>query len=232
MLQAKNIKVDPRQFWEDKILGWEEGRYKLNQKNSNLLERLANRASDSLRFRVEITPTLIAPFVQGKRIVELGCGSGLLAKRFIDAGAKSYLGIDIAESAILKARSLPGNSNAKIQFAVSGIEEMAPLECDIVISLGLIDWLTDDEIAKMFELCGKADYLHSIAERRISIQQYLHRLYVHFSYGRRTGAYRPRYLTVKQIKKLADLAAVRPIYVFRDNRLSFGAMVSSLPIKL
>ena len=117
------MKVDPKQFWENKILGWEKGRYECNQKNFTMLERLANRASDSLRFRVDVTPDLIAPFIRGKRIVEVGCGSGLLAKRFIDSGATSYLGIDIAECAILKARATHEQSNTKIQFAVGRIDE-------------------------------------------------------------------------------------------------------------
>jgi 2-polyprenyl-3-methyl-5-hydroxy-6-metoxy-1,4-benzoquinol methylase len=36
--------------------------------------------------------------------VELACGSGFLARRLIEYGVASYLGIDFAETAIAKAR--------------------------------------------------------------------------------------------------------------------------------
>jgi hypothetical protein len=71
--------IDSKQFWEDKILTWEDGRYGEEVKAGSWLERIANRASGSLRFRLTITKELLASHVKGKHIVELGCGSGFLA---------------------------------------------------------------------------------------------------------------------------------------------------------
>jgi SAM-dependent methyltransferase len=221
--------VDPKQFWESKILAWERGRYGKPDHPMGLLEWIADRSSMSLRYRVAVTPELLRPFLTNKRVVELGCGSGLLAGTFIEYGAKSYLGVDIAEPAIEKARETYHGQD-QIEFAVSDITTLPQISADLVVSLGLLDWLTDEEIADVFLKSGSADFLHAIAERRRGVQQWLHRSYVQLAYGYRTTSYRPRYFDYDQIKRLATVADNRPVYIFRSWRLSFGALISSLPI--
>ena len=221
--------VDAKEFWEAKLIGWEQGRYGSPDRPLGFLEWIANRSSSSLRFRVSIVPELLKPFLSNKKVVELGCGSGIIARKLLDYGAASYFGIDIAESAIETARSRYGN-DARMQFQFGSVAGLPPLSADLVVSLGLFDWLTDDEIAAVFRQSGKADFLHAIAERRPGIQQWLHRSYVQLAYGYRTDQYRPRYLTCEHVKSLSAAGASRPLYVYRNWRLSFGALLSSLPI--
>ncbi len=221
--------VDPKQFWEGKLLAWEQGRYGSLDRPRGLLEWIANRSSMSLRFRVAITPELLRPYLANKRVVELGCGSGIMAGKLIEYGVASYLGVDIAESAIETARARHGD-NPKVRFLAISVADMPPLSADLVVSLGLFDWLTDDEITSVFRKSGSADFLHAIAERRPGVQQWLHRSYVQLAYGYRTDSYRPRYFKFGHVSRLATVAINRPIYVFRSRRLSFGALVSSLPI--
>ena len=222
--------VDPKQFWEDKLLTWEQGRYGKPERPLGPLEWIANRSSTSLRYRVAIVPELLRPFLAGKRVVELGCGSGLLAARLIEYGAASYLGMDIAETAIRRARESHSGRDARIAFSVGGVADLQPLAADLVMSLGLFDWLRDDEIANVFAKSGAADFLHAIAERRPGVQQWLHRAYVQLAYGYRTESYRPRYFTCERIEALAIAAVPRPLYVYRHRQLSFGALISSLPV--
>lgn len=221
--------VDPKQFWEGKLLGWEQGRYGTPERRTGLLEWIADRSSMSLRFRIAITPELLKPFLAGRHVVELGCGSGLLAAKLVEHGAASYLGIDIADAAIMRARECHGR-DARIRFEVDSVAAMPRLAADLVISLGLFDWLNDEEISAVFVKSGSAHFLHAIAEKRPGVQQLLHRCYVQLAYGHRTSRYRPRYLTCAHVAKLACARADRPIYVHRDWRLSFGALLSSLPI--
>jgi len=221
--------VDAKQFWETKLLGWEQGRYGSPDRPLGLLEWIANRSSSSLRFRVSIVPELLKPFLASKKVVELGCGSGLIAQKFLDYGAANYLGIDIAESAIEKARARHGK-DTRMQFQVGSVGELPPLSADLVVSLGLFDWLTDEEIAKVFRQSGNAEFLHAIAERRPGVQQWLHRSYVQLAYGYRTDQYRPRYLTCEHVRSLSAARACRPLHVYRSWRLSFGALLSSLPV--
>jgi len=223
------VPVDAKEFWEAKLIGWEQGRYGSPARPLGFLEWIANRSSSSLRFRVSIVPELLKPFLSNKKVVELGCGSGIIARKFLDYGAASYLGIDIAESAIEKARSRHGNE-PRMQFQVGSVAELPPLSADLVVSLGLFDWLTDADIAAVFRQSGKADFLHAIAERRPGIQQWLHRSYVQLAYGYRTNQYRPRYFTCEHVRALSAAGACRPLYVYRNWRLSFGALLSSLPI--
>src|SRR5262249_53918579 len=73
-------------------------------------------------FRVAITPELLRPYLANKRVVELGCGSGIMAGKLIEYGAASYLGIDIAKSAVETARARYGD-NPKVR---SSVAEMPP----------------------------------------------------------------------------------------------------------
>jgi SAM-dependent methyltransferase len=127
--------VNPKQFWEAKLLAWEQGRYGGPDRPRDLLKWIANRSSMSLRFRVAITFELLRPYLANKRVVELGCGCGIMARKLIEYGAASYLGIDIAESAVETARARYGD-NPKVWFLASSVAEMQPLSADLVISLG------------------------------------------------------------------------------------------------
>jgi SAM-dependent methyltransferase len=225
--------VDPKQFWEQKILTWEEGRYGVPSEGSPLLESAANRTSASLRFRMDITRQLLASFVSGKHVVEVGCGSGLLAGEILAMGAVSYTGYDIAEAAVTRARKRAEDLGVgeKAHFRVSSVTDLPSLDTDIVFSLGLLDWLNDEELEALFKAGGKADYLHAIAEKRTSFAQLLHRVYVHLAYGYRTGSYVPRYYTLTALEPLLQRYNRAKVNVFRHPNLSFAALISSLPLE-
>jgi len=224
--------TDHKQFWEKKILAWEEGRYGPPSEGRRLLEDIANRSSASLRFRLDITRQLLGPFVEGMRVVEVGCGSGLLAEDILAMGAVSYTGYDIAEAAVARARKRIEKKGieGKTCFEARGVMDLPNFEADIVFSLGLLDWLNDEELESLFRADGSAHYLHSIAEKRTSISQLLHRIYVHLAYGRRTGSYVPRYYCVAELEPLIRRYNPVDVKVFRHPRLSFGALITNLPI--
>jgi len=223
--------VNPRDFWDNKILRWEEGRYGESQDQRSVLERLAKRASSSVRNRQIVAARLIGECCRDRRVVEIGCGSGRLAAPLMAAGAASYTGYDVAPAAIAEAerRRQDDGLADTVTFVAADIQAMPALEADIVFSLGLFDWLTDAEIALLFEKCGDADFLHSFSEKRATASQWLHRFYVFLAYGWRTGAYVPRYQTAGELAALARVHGPRPINVYRDPALAFGAMLSTLP---
>lgn len=218
---------DAKRFWNDKILAWEDSRYS-GHTGQGWLEWLAGTVSTSLRFRLDHAAAYLEPHVRGRRVVELGCGSGLLARRLIAAGATSYQGFDIADRAIARARATHADLCGRVSFDVAAVSSLTPLGDVVVLSLGLFDWLDGPDIAHVFAIGRDGYYLHALSERRASVQQSLHRAYVHLSYGRRTG-FTPRYHRLTEIQRLlADQGLPSP-QVIRHPRLRFGIFVSSLP---
>jgi SAM-dependent methyltransferase len=226
------MNVDPRGFWEDKILRWEADRYGQGAPGAGLLERLARRASRSLRARLSSAREILCRNVKGRRVVELGCGSGLLAEPLVEAGAESYLGLDIARNAIEGARERVRSSPSasRIRFDVADVGLLPPLAADVVFSLGLFDWLTLAQIESVFAAGGDSDYLHAIAEKRVSLSQYVHRAYVFVAYGHRTHGYVPKYYAAAEIAARAAPHNRRPVNVYRSPAISFGALVTTLPL--
>jgi SAM-dependent methyltransferase len=226
------VAVDVRTFWERKILGWEGGRYREGVGEPGLLNRLADWSSDSLRFRVQIAGELLAPHVAGRRVVDLGCGSGLLAPALVAAGAAHVHGVDIAEAAIERARARAAEAGIadRTSFERASIDELGPLHADVVVSLGLTDWLDDAGLDRMFALSGGADFLHAISERRATPAQALHRAYCWAAYGWRTGGYVPRYFRAADFAAIALRHRPGPVRIWRHRRLSFGALLTTLPL--
>jgi SAM-dependent methyltransferase len=174
---------------------------------------------------------LLAPHLPGRRLVELGCGSGLLAGRLISLGAAHYQGFDISEVAIARARDrqIMQPTATRIAFDVASVTELGPQGDSLVFSLGLFDWLTPDEIAHVFSIGRSGCYFHAVAERRRSVEQAIHRAYVDLSYGRRTG-YRPQYHSVTDINALLARAELPPTNVYRHARLRFGIFATDLTL--
>ncbi len=223
---------DKQRFWERKILDWEVGRYEPGRVRHGLLEALADRASASLRFRLKSTGELLAPHVSGAKVVDLGCGSGRLGEALLEAGAARYTGYDVAASAVEagKARAESLGWGDRAAFVCAGVSALPPLEADLVVSLGLMDWLTDEEMAQVFQASGDAHFLHAIAEKRISPTQWIHRAYCWAAYGYRTAGYVPRYHDAGAFASSIRRFRPGPVYVWRHPSLTFGAYMTSLPI--
>ena len=212
--------ADPKAFWNAKILGWEASRYG---------EGGEDLASSSLRFRMDSAIRLLEPHLAGRRVVELGCGSGLLAERLLAAGALSYQGYDISEAAIAKARERAAGRDA-IRFDVASVAELPPLGDALVVSLGLVDWLNEEDLGHLLALGRQGSCFHAVSERRLSATQLIHRIYVLLAYGWKSGGYMPRYHRVADVAALAERHGIGPLHVHRHPKLRFGLFVSDLAI--
>ncbi len=223
--------INKKKFWEDKIIGWEDLRYNKIKDDFNLFEKTVDKTNNTLIFRLNFAFRILAPLIKDKDIVELGCGSGFLAKKFIENGARSYTGYDISENAINRAKKLleDFDNSDKINFFCKPILELKKLNSHFVFSLGLTDWLTDEEIDHMFKISSDSQSLHSISEKRLSFYRFLHQLYVYLSYGRKSDGYSPRYLDSQEICLKLNKYTNKKTYKFRDKKLSFGMFVSTIP---
>ena len=225
--------IDKKQFWEDKIIGWENIRYKRDSTNFNIFENFVNKTNKTLIFRLNTAFKILEPLLRNKKIVELGCGSGFLAEKIISSGAKSYIGYDISERAISRAIDISKEKkiNDQATFFAKSIKEMKDIDADYIFSLGTTDWLDDDELDHMFYISRNSENLHSISEDRNSLSQLLHKFYVFLSYGRKTDKYVPRYYKTEKISNLIKKYFDKPIFYYRNKKMSFGTFVATFEIE-
>ena len=224
--------IDKKNFWEKKIIGWEDIRYNRKLSELNFFEKLINKTNNTLIFRLNTALKILEPLIKNKKVVEVGCGSGLIASEIIKAGASSYIGYDISEKAIERAIKLSkdNNSEHKTSFYAKPVMDMAEIEADYIFSLGLTDWLDDKEIEHLFKISRNCENLHSISEDNNSISQMLHKMYVFLSYGKNSKGYAPRYLKVEKISKLLNEYTDKQVYNFRHENMSFGLFLSTFQI--
>ena len=223
--------MDKKQFWENKILNWEGSRYGNQDNSSELISFFRKKTGSSLQYRMQATAEILSPYLLGKRVLDVGCGSGIFFRNFLqNTDIEHYVGIDLSESAINHAKDISANEgySDKTTFLAENILNMAFPPFDIVVALGVLDWLKEDEIDLLFKKLLPCKFLFSISEKRMSFARVLHSLYVNISYGWKTGQYVPRYYTVEQITKIARKNGCRNVQVFRDKRLEFGTLIYHL----
>lgn len=77
----------------------------------------------------------------GKRVLDIGCGTGAMVRAIKAAGAIEVVGIDYAEKAIDAAtmRDIPDG----IAFRVAEITDMPPKPFDVIVSLGTLEHMDD-----------------------------------------------------------------------------------------
>lgn len=155
-MNDKNLKYISS-FWEKKILKWETLRYSkwfyLHPFSWTVRSRLNKTIS-----------TIVARGLPSWSVLELGCGSGVLASQ-ISRNFKKYTGVDIASNAICVA-----NEKNKLQHVNFYSQDVIsyPFDNDeLVIFLGLTDWLEDDDLIKLFDKIKSPNIFFSYTETRV-----------------------------------------------------------------
>lgn len=215
------MNVNPNKFWDEKILKWEKDKYspKLYDVNS------------SIKNRLQLAKSILKEIAPGRTVLELGCGSGLLAEDILSFGAINYIGVDISSVAIdaAKARLADNSKRNLTEFVVSDIQNIPSSKVDICFSLGLLDWLSLRDIEELNRKVDSQFYFHSFSEMRpLSLQQRLHQVYVFIMYGHKTNKYVPQYYTEKQIAE-SFKKSIKPIAFARPRNMSFGCFAYHLP---
>ena len=94
--------------------------------------------------------------VQGKNILDIGCGNGKFARRLAQGGVKVFA-IDIVPEQIEFAKKIEGEKNQGINYFVSNIQELNKIDFsiekfDIVISLMTHLYLSEKDFVNSFKI--------------------------------------------------------------------------------
>ncbi|MGL4449965.1 MAG: class I SAM-dependent methyltransferase [Sarcina sp.] len=83
------------------------------------------------------------PNLEGKKVLDLGCGFGWHCKYAIDKGAKEVVGIDLSKKMLAKAMEI--NSDEKIKYVNMDIEnsELEDNYYDVIISSLALHYIED-----------------------------------------------------------------------------------------
>lgn len=114
--------------------------------NDSFFENFKNLRNNKINFNDCIeTPILLAmiPEVDGKRVLDIGCGMGQHAKQYSDMGAESVLGIDISEKMLEYAKE---HFHAKnITYRQMALEDICQIDeqFDLITSSLAFDYAED-----------------------------------------------------------------------------------------
>jgi 2-polyprenyl-3-methyl-5-hydroxy-6-metoxy-1,4-benzoquinol methylase len=224
------MSFDKKNFWENKIIGWEDKRYSFSDGKSGFMPNTDISFGSSLQFRLQKSTEILRPFLAEKKLLELGCGSGQLLNALSDSKIEKYIGIDLAPSAIDRAVEKFHSSTQLLpsEFIAGNFLDVDFPEYDVVVALGVLDWLAIDEIDTLFSKIKPKFFLFSISEKRSPVKRWFHSLYVFFAYGWKNEGYTPKYYEVDEIIRIARDYGYNDVKVFRDPRMSFGTFLYQL----
>lgn len=219
--------IDKKQFWDDKVFGWERDKYDTSKK----ILGFSFDVNRSVKKRLRLAQTILSQVARNRTVLELGCGTARLLPMLVHTGVKKYIGVDISKLAIehaqAKAEFLGASTIA--EFHQLDVTTLGDINTDICFSLGLLDWLDLADISQMLQRIHCQYYIHSFSEKRRSVQLLLHRVYTYVLYGYRTKFYVPKYYTKAQMEKVFAACYGHPVRCLRSKGLSFGCFIFRLP---
>ena len=89
----------------------------------------------------------------GLKILDVGCGTGIDAKKF--QTASKYVGLDPNPDYIATAKKMYGNFGQFYNVSVSQIESLKLEQFDVIMMKGVIHHLKDDEIHNSLRIVSK-----------------------------------------------------------------------------
>jgi len=221
--EALDGEMDSKQYWNDKIVDWEDS--VRDPGDVSAVERLAARFRRPLRVRSQRCLELLAPRVEGRHVVELGCGSGFFAMELHRRGSPSRIdGFDFANQAVDRARQRAADAGLadRLVFGRGDVVRDTFPAADITIGLGLLDYLSLSQIRALFDGLRSPQFLFTFAERTPTVLRQIHRVYmwsqrcpVHYYYSR---------------AELAEALGQRwgELHFYSERGMSFGTIVHNM----
>lgn len=140
-------------YWEEHLQSWEASAYFRDaRQKAGWWDRLSTVfRGDAMYVRMNTALELIAPYLNGMTVLDVGCASGRFAFQMLQAGAQKALGTDISEDALALARKRAAELGVEGKaefFAADVVQPNSPLpRADLVTALGVIEYFDADAMS-------------------------------------------------------------------------------------
>ena len=95
--------------------------------------------------------------LDGRSVLDLGCGEGYCARELKRRGAGDYLGVDLSSEMIAAAKSQEAQDQLGIDFRVSDVTTFRPeRQFDLCVAVFLFNYLRVDEMQQVFSTVHEA----------------------------------------------------------------------------
>lgn len=219
-------------YWDKRLLSWESGAYPDDDiiRSAGVWDRLSSLfRRDRVAQRMDALMELLTPYVQGQRILDVGCASGRLAVKLVNQGASHVTGVDVASSAIeiAEQRKKAAGMESSLDFFEADVTlpgiELPPV--DIAIALGVIEYFDPRSLEGFLSNLNAEYFLFHVpltktkGKGKISL---LRRIYLLFN--RCPGVY---------LYTRAEFTDISKKYGYSDLRIikKFATFITNLPEK-
>ena len=179
------------ELWKKHAVEWETNRY------SSIYSSLIY---GSLKNRMNYLRYIIEQLQDNTHVMEVGCGSGRLFNLLYNKNKLNYSGVDISAIAIESAKNLHKDYKNAVWDNCS-VEQLSDKQVEIVISAGLLDWLTDDQIKKM-KIINSKYFIHSFSLSQNSYRTFIHNIFCKIISIFKKISYKPRKFTLSEMREL------------------------------
>lgn len=219
-----------REYWDKKIRIWSETSYEKTPQ-AGLSNKFFSKVRSSVDARMHTALEVFQPYVEGKTILDLGCGVGLLGFALIEMGCERYVGIDISQVAVDEAAAMARGKSlgGKMEFRCANLLSLESFpEADITVGLGMLDWFNLDDVERIIEKLRGRKIVLTFSEQDNSLSEIIHRFYlVKRLQWQNKGVYAYHFRRV-EIDTLLARQGFENVKYIKNRQMRFGVLFHNL----
>lgn len=202
------------EYWNRRIRDWENSRY------GTFAALKPN--SFAVFHRLRQAQRLLNKESQDS-VLDIGCGSGLLATGLRPGREMTYIGFDSSSEAIESAKARRFPARVRAEFRVCDASETELPATTVTVALGLVDWLSDRQLAALFGKLRSQKLLLAFTEKRSGPFAFLYHAY----HGRKKsmGIRYPREFSLEEILAFPAKQGYRLVKQRRNCALGLGVLL-------